>query len=104
MTINEYLCKNYDTNHKGYVTLGDMGETIGWLTALFITSYTYFFGAYRYIYNGFQIPYTTTLLNDLTSFVFVVGSAFLIVIIFCLFILAASEIRIAKCKLKDKTE
>ena len=96
------LCNNYDNSNKEYVTIADMSETITWLLITFVVSYGYFFGFYDCVFNGFRITNTSPITSEIANFVFVIGSAILIIVSLFLLLLAISEIKIAKCKLKDE--
>ena len=117
MSINEYLCKNYDEKHKGYVTIDDISKTLGYMFFLFIISYTWFYGLYDYLFNGYEIsnsPETLTIFShDIASIIlwlglcaiaalviFLVGS--FIVVCFGKLIIYILDIKIAKCKLNDE--
>lgn len=120
MSINKHLCTNYDKDNKGYVTIGDMDEHIFYLSLTFVGFYTWFYGLYDYVFNGYTLvnePLSTFTFtgfsHDIANVVLWCGIYILIIIIivtvgiFFIFVLfktleLISKIEIAKCELKSK--
>ena len=102
MGINEYLCRNYDKNNKGYVIFNDIIEDITYLLIIFGIAYGYFYGLYNYIFNNFKITNTTTFFQDMAHIDFLIMSIILLIIVLALFIYSISKIKIAECKHDSK--
>ena len=100
MSIDKWLCENYDKSNKGYTTLSDISETIIWLSITFVITYGYFFGLYDCIFNGFRMTNTSSLTtaNEIANFIFVIGSSILIIVGLFLLLVVISKIKITKCE------
>jgi hypothetical protein len=100
MTLNSFLCKNFDKERKGYVELGDT------LIPILIFGFILFLGYCIYIFF-LMGAYSNAPTN---MFQIIGGSSFIVLITislvhslkhvlnFCIYI---SKIKIAKCKLKE---
>ena len=106
--MNKLLCKYFDPDKKGYVTIGDVTiKIMQYLICIIITTFIlysmYISAAYPILYDA-----NTTIVEFLSD---IVGSIawIIIIIIIGLFIvvnaleltLYISEIKIAKCKIQD---
>lgn len=110
--ITKLLCKHFDVEEKGYVTLGDIGEAIlpaaifiiFGAAAPFIIASVYLHGAWL-IYNG---ALTSEKILDPIEFgcvmIFIVVSTLIAICIASYIISKLVPIRVATCERKDGDE
>ena len=105
MNINNWLCKHFDDEKKGYVTISDVMPCIVLLFLLVLSIYSigrFFFA------GGYNQPPKEELSFELLGGIittFAIAILF-IALLFCIVevIRYISNIRIAKCPLKEKEE
>lgn len=75
MNITKILCRLFDEQEKGYVTIGDILKTIPTLTLCIIVLMVYLYGLYEWLFVGFT-AYSdpNTLLEVFTGFAIVASA------------------------------
>jgi hypothetical protein len=98
MSLNKFLCKYFDTQDRGYVTVGDIIKSIAVFLLIIITAYLDIQGIY-FIKDNL---YGDNKLNMIGAFGFCI-LAFSIFILSVLIWYRISDIKITECK-RDKNE
>ena len=108
MNFNDILCKQFDYNHKGYVTVGNICSVV-FCTAVALLIYS---GASYMVWCALKCTYEYYILKSSTSLmtefeIMFVGPGLLIlgltiVVIILVVVILISNIKIATCKLKNK--
>ena len=112
MTITTLLCKYFDADEKGYVTLGNIVSLIisvaypiiFVVSTTFITGCAYLYGAWL-IYNGaLTSDELLPPVDVLCSVLFGVASAMVAVVIVAYIAFKLASIRVVTCERKDGAE
>ena len=106
MNINKTLCKYFDVDGKGYVTVGNITEYILKFSAIVIITLGFLYCIYRGTLDIIAMVYGTHDPNILSGLNYVAGGMgvlFILLIslaVLLVLIVSISEMKIAKCELK----
>lgn len=101
MTINYWLCKTFDKEKKGYVTINDIGPTLI-LCGIVIFIIAILFSGLIFLISGkFNGDYTPDSMFDKIGIFGVILWGFILLIVCGLIIEYILGIKIARCELKE---
>ena len=107
MSLNNWLCKYFDDENKGYVTIGDVISVIIQIGLGLLLLVSLVIVMIYYI-GGFFASIVVPNYSGDAFMAFIYFGYFILVVmilfIFIYFIYLISEIKIAKCPLKEKKE
>ena len=111
MNTTKLLCKYFDEDEKGYVTIGDILKYSPLITLTLFGIGYYIYGVYEWLFTDYVIVGPISLIGFFNDFAFMWGIFLTVVacIIVCVLILIwiyilIEDIKIVSCKKDDKPD